>query len=589
MPWKVAKSSSCPDSKPWAVVKEGESSPSGCHASREEAIAQQSALYAQEGDSEKSASFPTSFSEAEESDQASEIIFRLDSLNSRFQKLVSNIMDNEEIVDKVSAINVLVDEYTERIQAISQEEPRRGFLKSIANFFGKKEIDYYALENVEQKRTGPAMKRENGMDFPARDYAYVPDSQKPSSWKLRVTESPGKVTVAQLGRAAAALSTGGFRGQKAQIPAAALSAVKRRIRQEYRKLGIKDSDIPAQVQIDDYAPRMKSSFFVTKDRNGAYRWFSVYSNNYRDDDYPPEIITAASHRAFIKGVDEGIFPMPELWLWHYEHPIGDADWVDFTDENLAVASGTFRPGYEKSAEALASYEEPLAVSHGMPKQYIVRDDKDSSIIWFHVTKEISPLPAWAAANKLTGFVVLKKELDKMPISSDKQSFLRSILPEGMFDELNQAVTLAGKNAENEGRESKEIPEQEAQEPEQEQKEETPAYATQEEIASAFSEILGPLVKGVTELTERIGALESVVKELQVEDAEKVSKTASETPRQSLADLISAQFSSGARLASDSPLAKAGPTETPPPKESPTGLPIIDQLMANSRNYGGQYE
>ncbi|KKK91195.1 hypothetical protein LCGC14_2715400, partial [marine sediment metagenome] len=57
-----------------------------------------------------------------------------------------------------------------------------------------------------------------------------------------------KVTKAQLGRASAALSPGGFRGQKVSIPEADLGAVKRKIRAEYRKLDVDEADIPRWVK-----------------------------------------------------------------------------------------------------------------------------------------------------------------------------------------------------------------------------------------------------------------------------------------------------------------------------------------------------
>jgi hypothetical protein len=88
-------------------------------------------------------------------------------------------------------------------------------------------------------------KTENGMEFPAEAYAYVPDVEKPDTWKLRMWESPeAKATVAQLGRAAAALSPGGFRGQQAQIPAEHMAAVTARIRAEYKRLGVKPEEMP---------------------------------------------------------------------------------------------------------------------------------------------------------------------------------------------------------------------------------------------------------------------------------------------------------------------------------------------------------
>lgn len=94
-----------------------------------------------------------------------------------------------------------------------------------------------------------AMKTEEGESYPAAAYAYMPDSEKSSTWKLRLWEDPEKkVTRAQLGRAAAALSPGGFRGQKVAIPTEDLAAVKRAIRAEYRKLNVDEDDIPRWVK-----------------------------------------------------------------------------------------------------------------------------------------------------------------------------------------------------------------------------------------------------------------------------------------------------------------------------------------------------
>ncbi len=94
-----------------------------------------------------------------------------------------------------------------------------------------------------------AMKTEDGIQFPSDAYAYVPDTDKPSEWKLRIWEDPEKkVTRAQLGRAAAALSPGGFRGQRVEIPRDALAAVKRKIRAAYRSLDVTDEEMPRWVK-----------------------------------------------------------------------------------------------------------------------------------------------------------------------------------------------------------------------------------------------------------------------------------------------------------------------------------------------------
>jgi hypothetical protein len=98
-------------------------------------------------------------------------------------------------------------------------------------------------------REQEAQRADEGGSYPAAAYAYAPDAATPSTWKLRLWEDPTKkVTRAQLGRAAAALSPGGFRGKRVDIPVDALPAVKRRIRAEYRKLGISDNETPRWVK-----------------------------------------------------------------------------------------------------------------------------------------------------------------------------------------------------------------------------------------------------------------------------------------------------------------------------------------------------
>ena len=93
-------------------------------------------------------------------------------------------------------------------------------------------------------------KTENGMQFPAAAYAYAPDAAAPSTWKLRLWESPEKkVTAAQVGRAMAALGKG-FRGQKVEIPAADRAAVMAKVRAAWKSAhpDMKPADMPAMMR-----------------------------------------------------------------------------------------------------------------------------------------------------------------------------------------------------------------------------------------------------------------------------------------------------------------------------------------------------
>jgi hypothetical protein len=77
-------------------------------------------------------------------------------------------------------------------------------------------------------------KTEGGKSYFSSDYAYVPDASAPSTWKLRLTNTPGgKPDPHIVGAAVAALGKG-FRGQKVQIPSSDLPAVKVKVRRAWK-------------------------------------------------------------------------------------------------------------------------------------------------------------------------------------------------------------------------------------------------------------------------------------------------------------------------------------------------------------------
>jgi hypothetical protein len=79
----------------------------------------------------------------------------------------------------------------------------------------------------------------------------VPEPTKPSTWKLRLWETPEKkVTAPQVGRAVAALGPGGFRGNRVQIPAADLPGVKAKVRRAWKQVhpDAGASDVPSAIK-----------------------------------------------------------------------------------------------------------------------------------------------------------------------------------------------------------------------------------------------------------------------------------------------------------------------------------------------------
>lgn len=90
-------------------------------------------------------------------------------------------------------------------------------------------------------------KTENGVEYPASDFAYVPDPSAPSSWKLRLTSTPGGDPDARIVGAAIAALGEGFRGNKVEIPSEDLDAVKAKVRSAWKHIHGNDEEVPAVI------------------------------------------------------------------------------------------------------------------------------------------------------------------------------------------------------------------------------------------------------------------------------------------------------------------------------------------------------
>jgi len=317
-----------------------------------------------------------------------------------------------------------------------------------------------------------------------------------------------------------------------------------------------------------------------KQEDGRYRWVARYSNNFRDDDNPPEIIAEKSHRRFVELVDKGEAPMPELWLWHVkEWRWGVADFVAWDDEGFAVASGTVDEGKENVAETMMVIPpESLRVSHGMPKDSIVRDDDDPSVIVQHTSKEISPLPAGAAANKLTDFTILKEGTMAIP-QGKKDELVELGLSADLLEQLEAANVADAKEAEESGIEHKETdgetgPAVEASEPTTEEAPAEPAPVAREEMAGVLTQI-GEAIQGLNAQIEALaGEVKAIKEEKEVEE------------EHTLADLFKrAVGHEDAREDGRSKLAKSKPKETEPAEQktisgvtNPLLAPVIDNIL-----------
>ena len=326
-------------------------------------------------------------------------------------------------------------------------------------------------------------------------------------------------------------------------------------------------------------PKTKNGLFVWKEGD-RYRWFAVYSNKYRDEDNPPEIISEKAHVQFIDMVDRGEVPYPELWHWHIPGTRwGVSDWLAFDQENgFSLASGFVDHGHEDEAKSIAELDEPLGVSHGL--FVLERNKDDETIIDKYVSDEISDLPLEAAANKLTGFSLIKaKEQDDM-IPEEKKVHLRSVgMPESKIDEVESDLEAKASEADEAGLDFKESLEN----PEVEGKEEQPeAETTEEKEEVEVDDLTEPasrqeVLEAIKPITDSIVAMNETLDGLIKTDDEKIKTVAEDTPAFSIAALVHQDLSVIGKNAAETD-DKDGPLENETDEKSITGVPWIDSML-----------
>jgi hypothetical protein len=189
-------------------------------------------------------------------------------------------------------------------------------------------------------------KREDGEDFPAAAFAYVPDSEKPSTWKLRLWDSISqKETVAQVSRAATALTSAGFRGNQVDIPSEDLPKVKEKIRAAWRRVNGPDRELPTvlkemEVNIENNINK------IIPMQNGMDLQIiyslrkSVSDNVYENEDIGEEVMVSNDN--------------DDLQLTKNYDTINDMSQEDFTDtqkETILSKLGSFLFGKETVEKA----------------------------------------------------------------------------------------------------------------------------------------------------------------------------------------------------------------------------------------------
>ena len=101
---------------------------------------------------------------------------------------------------------------------------------------------------IAELREAPAVQTIEGVKYPAAAFAYTPDPQKPSTWKLPLWGPDMKPDRKRISAAVASFSSGGHRGKRVQLPAGEVAKVKAKLRAALRKFGVKDEDMKPHIK-----------------------------------------------------------------------------------------------------------------------------------------------------------------------------------------------------------------------------------------------------------------------------------------------------------------------------------------------------
>jgi hypothetical protein len=285
-----------------------------------------------------------------------------------------------------------------------------------------------------------------------------------------------------------------------------------------------------------------------------------------------------------------------LWLWHVKGTeCGYCDFVAYDDRGFAIASGVVTD--ETIAEGLAARDD-LKTSHGMPSSEIQRDQEDNTVLTRYRSREISPLPSWAAANKLTSFSMG----GNMAFPKQKREFLVDMMGEERTAALEAEMGDKAKEAADEQLEFKDVTEEVVEEPEvvEEVQEaapseaveepvgdpaEEPQYVTRDEFVDAVGEMFAEQGEQLAALQSTVDALGKALKELERSDEEKIAEKAEGVPALSLADMIRGRAvgSEEARVDGRTKEGSAGPLEADPTsKDGPMPVDFLNELWSASR-------
>lgn len=313
------------------------------------------------------------------------------------------------------------------------------------------ELGAAVLAGVEEPATAAkATKTDGGKVYTAAAYLYVPDEEKPSTWKLKIEESPGEITVAQLGRAAAALSPAGFMGQRVEMTPDERSMAARKLIALYRDQDVTDADIPEYLfemagmddaedaaegeseDTEEKAGRAFVAFKAFEQADGRTRWVGISSGGFEDRD--AEVVSTAFLDSCVEQANKSGQRGP-LYVWHVAgSSIGSCDTqVVVGQPGFLVESGLFDD--TDDGRRAAVYYREHAKEMGMSIKFLFSNrTEDGVYLPPGMIIERSVLPRTRAAFPWSG-LTLKEASEMAKASKEAVEELARVLGEERAAEI----------------------------------------------------------------------------------------------------------------------------------------------------------
>lgn len=161
------------------------------------------------------------------------------------------------------------------------------------------------------------MKTEAGKKYPASSYLYAPDLEKPSTWKLRIYDENGILDKNLLSAAIASFSSGGFRGNKVQLPELDAKKIKTKLRNLWIETypNKDESEIPERIKkentnleknVDKQEKKMEKEEKVSKLQNlldGVVSLFKGEEKQLEPAEVKKEVETKSLQKEEVKSED----------------------------------------------------------------------------------------------------------------------------------------------------------------------------------------------------------------------------------------------------------------------------------------------